>query len=200
MQGHASPTVSPVTMSRTISLLSASIGLAAALALGTLVPAHASSTTKTDPEDDVFLAELGGGIDLAAVSLATRNRKKRVRVTFRLHEPVPLLGSLAAPGGLSVQFVTDRRSSRVVTIFTDREVLRGSFCHVSTDDNRGRECRRLPVVKVDDTTYRTVVGLPRIEKDATVLRWTASSLDISNGDPVIDSLTAGNGKPFRWRL
>lgn len=35
---------------------------------------------------------------------------------------------------------------------------------------------------------------------ATVLRWTATSMALSNGQPVSDQLTARNGEPFRWRL
>jgi hypothetical protein len=56
-----------------------------------------SITTRTDPRNDVFLGGVGGGIDLAAVQLATTTRKKRIRVTFRLHSRV-LKGSLEQPG------------------------------------------------------------------------------------------------------
>lgn len=186
--------------SRTFRLLPASISLTGALVLGALVPAHASSTTKTDPAGDVFLAESGGGIDLAAVRLATGERKKRVRVTFRLHEPV-VSSSLVRPGGLSVHFVTGRRTSRVVTISTVDGELRGAICSDSADDARGlRDCRRLPVTEVDGTAYRVAVGLARIKKGATVLRWSASSLDIRGGQPVSDWLRTEDRKPFRWRL
>ncbi|NYE37546.1 hypothetical protein F4692_002679 [Nocardioides cavernae] len=109
--------------------------------------------------------------------------------------------SLVGPGGLSVHFVTGRRTSRVVTISTIDGRLRGSICSDTTDDFRGpRACRRAPVAQVGETSYRAAVGLARIEEDATVLRWTARSMDLSGGDPVSDHVTASNRKPLRWQL
>lgn len=190
-----------MTTSRTTRLLTTPLALALAIGLGTNVPAHASRTTKTDPRNDVFLGGVGGGIDLAAVQLATVNRKKRIRVTFRLHSYV-LKGSLEQPGGMWVDFIKDRRTRRVVKIVTEDGILRSEVC----SDTRGRkpvepyDCSSLPVTKVDATTYRTVVRREQVKEGATVLTWTAASIDLSGGYPVNDQLTASKGEPFRWRL
>lgn len=97
-----------MTTSRTTRLLTAPVALALAVGLCAAVPAHASSTTKTDPRNDVFLASVGGGIDLAAVQLKTLNRRKRIRVTFRLHS-LAWEGSLEKPGGMATQFIKNKR-------------------------------------------------------------------------------------------
>lgn len=190
-----------MTTSRTTRLLAAPIALALAVGLGTTVPAHSSSTTKQDPRNDVFLGSLGGGIDLAAVQLTTLNRKKRIRVTFRLHSPA-LEGSLEKPGGMSVQFIKNKRIWRVVEVVTEDGVLRSEVCSHS----RGPEfiepydCSSLPVTRVDAKSYRAVVKLDHVKKGAQVLKWTARSIDLSSGSPVSDSMTAKNREPFRWRL
>lgn len=190
-----------MTRSRTTVLMTAPIALALAVNLGAAVPAHASSTTKTDPRNDVFLASVGGGIDLAAVQLKTLNRKKRIRVTFRLHslawEP-----SLERPGGMSARFIENKRVWRVVRVFNRDGALRSEVCSYSRDSEFSgpRNCSRLPVTRVDATTYRAVVRLKQVREGAEVLQWTAGSIDLSNGSPVSDQLTARNGEPFRWRL
>lgn len=190
-----------MTTSRITRLLVAPIALALAGGLGATVPAHSSSTTKQDPRNDVFLASVGGGIDLAAVQLATLNRKKRIRVTFRLHSPA-LEGSLEQPGGMRVDFIKDKRVSRVVEVVTEDGVLRGQVC----SNSRGRkliapyDCSSLPVTRVDSTTYRAVVKLDQVRKGAKVLKWRAWSMDLSSGSPVSDQLAARNREPFRWRL
>lgn len=189
-----------MTTWRTTRLLAAPIGLALAVAVASAVPAHASSTTETDPRNDVFLASVGGGIDLAAVRLQTLNRKKRIRVTFRLHSR-PGKGSLERPGGMTAQFVKDRRTRRMVRVTTQDGDLRGEVCSDTSGDSTGpHSCRMLPVTQVDATTYRVVVALEQIKKGAKVLRWTAWSMDLSNGDPVSDWLPATTREPFRWRL
>ena len=190
-----------MTTSRTTRLLAAPIALALAVGLGATVPAHASSTTWTDPRNDVFLASVGGGIDLAAVQLTTLNRKKRIRVTVRLHSRA-LGGSLEQPGGMRVTFIKNKRTSRMVTVLTEDGVLRGEVC----SNSRGRklvepyDCSSLPVTQVDATTYRALVKRKQVKEGATVLKWTAASMDLSNGSPVSDQLTASKGEPFRWRL
>lgn len=190
-----------MTTSRTTRLLTAPIAFALVVGLGATVPAHASSTTKTDPKNDVFLAGAGGGIDLAAVQLTTLSRKKRIRVTFRLHSPV-LKGSLKKPGGMSVLFIKSKRIWRVVEIATEGGVLRGEVCSSSRGPKfiEPYDCSSLPVTQVDATTYRAVVKREQVKEGATVLKWTASSIDLSNGSPVSDQLTAKNREPFRWRL
>lgn len=197
----ADQTGESMTTSRTTRLLTAPIALALAVGLGATVPTHASSTTKKDPRNDAFLGSVGGGIDLAAVQLKTLNRKKRIRVTFRLHS-IALEGSLEKPGGMAVEFIKSKQIRRVVSAVTEDGVLRGEVCSYS----RGGEvtepsnCSRLPVTQVDAKTYRAVVELKQVRKGATVLQWTAASMDLSNGTPVIDSMTAKDRKPFRWRL
>jgi hypothetical protein len=190
-----------MTTSRTTRLLTAAIALALAVGLGAIVPAHASSTTKTDPRNDVFLGSLGGGIDLAAVELTTLHRKKRVGITFRLHSPA-LKGSLEKPGGLAASFVKSKGIRRVVSVVTKDGVLRSEVCSHSTGPELSgpRNCSRLPVTRVDATTYRTVVRLAQVKEGAEVLRWTAASMDLSGGSPVMDSMAAKNSTPFRWRL
>lgn len=190
-----------MTTSRTTRLLSAPIAFALAVGLGATVPAHASSTTKTDPENDVFLGSVGGGIDLAAVQLTTLNRKKRIRVTFRLHSRA-LAGSLEQPGGMRVEFIKDKRTRRVVKVATEDGVLRGEVCSNSRGPKsiEPYDCSSLPVTQVDATTYRALVKRKQVKEGTTVLSWTAASIDLSNGDPVSDQLTARNGEPFRWRL
>lgn len=187
-----------MSMTRTARLLAAPIAVAVALGMGVTVPAHASSTTKQDPSNDVFLGSLGGGIDLAAVELETLDSTKRIGVTFSLHAP-PLEAGLEKPGGMAVEFVRTRRSSRVVSVARVDGVLRGQVCSRART-GKSASCSRLPVTQVDDTTYRTVVRLAQVDKGATVLRWTASSLDLSSGSPVLDSMTAKHRRPFRWRL
>jgi hypothetical protein len=184
--------------SRTARLLAAPIAVALAVGLGVTVPAHASTTTKQDPRNDVFLGSLGGGIDLAAVELETMDRRKHIGVTFSLHAPA-LEVSLDRPGGLAVEFVRTRRSSRVVSVARVDGVLRGQVCSRART-GKSVSCSTLPVTQVDATTFRTVVRLAQVDKGAGVLRWTASSLDLSNGSPVRDSVTAKNRRPFRWRL
>jgi hypothetical protein len=190
-----------MTTSRTTSLLTALIALALAVGVSAAVPAVASSTTKKDPRNDVFLDSVGGGIDLAAVQLKTLNRKQRIRVTFGLHSPA-LEVSLEKPGGLAAEFIKNKRIWRVVRVVREDGILRGEVCTYT----RGEEstepynCSTLPVAQVDAKTYRTVVKLNQVKRDAEVLQWTASSMDLSNGTPVMDSLTANNGKPFRWWL
>lgn len=191
-----------MSTSRTTRLLTAPLALALAVGLGATVPAHASSTTKKDPRNDLFLGEVGGGIDLAAVRLQTLNRKERIRVTFRLHSSA-LEGSLEKPGGMAATFIRSKRIWRMVRIVTEDGVLSSEVCSYS----RGEEvpgdhfdCTELPVTRVDARTYRVVVKLEQVKKDAKVLRWTAGSMDLSSGSPVLDSLTAKNRKPFRWRL
>ena len=190
-----------MTTSRTTRRLTAAIALALAVGLGAIVPAYASSTTKHDPRNDIFLGSLGGGIDLAAVRLTTLHRKKRVGVTFRLHSPA-LKGSLEKPGGLEASFVKSERIRRVVSVATKDGVLRSEVCSHSTGGGsiEPYNCSRLPVTRVDATTYRTVVRLEQVKEDAEVLRWTAASMDLSSGSPVMDSMAAKNGTPFRWRL
>jgi hypothetical protein len=144
---------------------------------------------------------VGGGIDLAAVQLTTLNRKKRIRVTFRLHYR-SLESSLERPGGMRLEFIKDKRVSRAVEIVTADGVLRGEVC----SNSRGRklvepyDCSSLPVTRVDATTYRALVRRKQVKEGAPVLTWTAASMDLSNGSPVSDQLTARYGKPFRWRL
>lgn len=190
-----------MTTSRTARLLAAPISLALAVGLGATVPAHSSSTTKQDPRSDVFLGSLGGGIDLAAVQLTTLNRKKRIRVTFKLHSPA-LEGSLEKPGGMSVQFIKSTRIWRVVEVVTEDGVLRSEVCSQSRGPEfiEPRDCSSLPVTRVDARTYRAVVKLDLVKKGAKVLKWTARSMDLSSGSPVSDSMTAKNREPFRWRL
>lgn len=190
-----------MTTSRTARLLTAPIALALTVGLGATVPAHSSSTTKHDPRNDVFLGSVGGGIDLAAVQLTTLSRKKLIRVTVRLHSPV-LEGSLEKPGGMSVRFIKNKRTSRVVKVVTEDGVLRGEVC----SNSRGRklvepyDCSSLPVTRIDSKTYRAVVELDQVRKGAKVLKWSAWSMDLSSGSPVSDQLTARNREPFRWRL
>lgn len=190
-----------MTTSRTTRLLTAPIALALAACLGAAVPAHASSTTKTDPRNDVFLASVGGGIDLAAVQLRTLNRKTRIRVTFRLHS-LAWERSLEEPGGMSAYFTRNKRIWRVVRVAMEDGVLRSEVCSYSRGEEftGPRNCSRLPVAQVDARTYRTVVKLKQVKEGAKVLQWTAGSMDLSNGDPVSDWLTAKNREPFRWRL
>jgi hypothetical protein len=153
------------------------------------------------PEERRLPHDVGGGIDLAAVQLATLDRKKRIRVTFRLHSRA-LQGSLQQPGGMRVTFIKDKRTSRVVTVVTEDGVLRAEVC----SNSRGRklvepyDCSSLPVTQVDATTYRAMVKRTQVKEGATVLKWSAASMDLSNGFPVSDQLTARNGEPFRWRL
>jgi hypothetical protein len=190
-----------MTRSLTTRLLTAPVALALVLVMSALASAHASSTTQKDPRDDVFLASVGGGIDLAAVRLATLDPSKRIRVTFTLHAAVALEGSLEQPGGMSVEFIRSERILRVVTIDTKDGALRGRVCSSSTGTTPVKpDCSRLPVTRVDATTYRTVVGRGQLRRGAEVLRWTASSMDLSQGQPVSDQLTAANRQPFRWRL
>lgn len=190
-----------MTYSRTTQLLTAPIALALTVALGAAMPSHASSTTKTDPRNDVFLASVGGGIDLAAVQLKTLNRKKSIRVTFRLHS-LALERSLEKPGGMSAQFIKNKRIWRVVRVFTQDGALRSEVCSESrgAEFSGPRNCSRLPVTQVDAKTYRAVVKLKQVREGAKVLQWTAGSIDLSNGDPVSDQLTAKKGEPFVWRL
>jgi hypothetical protein len=190
-----------MTTSRITGLLTAPLAIALALALGPALAAHAlSSTTKKDPRDDVFLASVGGGIDVAGVNFRTLDRKRRIQVTFTLHSRVPE-GSLEGPGGLTAQFIKDRRTSQLVKIFMREGDLRGKVCTETKGDlTRLHDCHTLPVTQVDAKTYRTVVKRDRIKKDASVLHWIAWSLDLSSGDPVSDVLTAMDGKPFRWQL
>jgi hypothetical protein len=190
-----------MTTSRATRLLTAPIALALAVGLAATVPAHASSTTRTDPRNDVFLASAGGGIDLAAVQLETLNRKKRIRVTFRLHSRA-LEGSLDKPGGMSARFIRNERTWRVVRVVTEEGVLRSEVCSYSRGPalSGPRNCSRVPVTQVDAKTYRAVVELEQVKEGATVLRWTAASMDLSNGDPVSDWLTAKDRGAFRWRL
>lgn len=190
-----------MTTSRTRRLLTAPLALALAVGLGAPVAAHASSTTKTDPRNDVFLAGVGGGIDLAAVRLATLNRKKRIRVTFRLHSPV-LKSSLERPSRMSVKFIKDNRIWRIVEVAAEDGVLRGEVCSHSRGPKSFEpyDCSSLPVTQVDATTYRALVMRKQVKERATVLEWTATSIDLSNGFPVSDQLTAKDGEPFRWRL
>src|SRR5690606_19348240 len=119
-----------MTTTRTARLLTAPIALALAVGLGATAPAHASSTTKKDPRNDVFLGSGGDGIDLAAVQLKTLNRKKRIRVTFRLHSPAPV-GSLEKPGGIAAEFIKNKRIWRVVRVVTVNGVLRSEVCSYS---------------------------------------------------------------------
>lgn len=90
----------------------------------------------------------------------------------------------------------------MVGVATENGVLRSEVCSYS----RGAEltgphnCSRLPVTQVDAKTYRTVVKLKQVKDGAKVLQWTAGSIDLSNGVPVSDWLTATNREPFRWRL
>lgn len=185
---------------RTTSLLAAPIALALSIVLGAAVPAHASSTTKKDPRNDVFLGSVGGGMDLAAVQLMTLNQKKRIRVTFRLHSPA-LKGSLEEPGGMSVKFVKSKRIWRIVQVATEDGVLRGEVCsHPRRASIGPHDCSGLPVTQVDAKTYRVVVQVEQVKEGTETLRWTAGSLDISGGSPVSDTLTAKNRAPFRWRL
>lgn len=191
-----------MTASRTGKLLTAPLALALAVGLGATAPAHASSTTKKDPRNDVFLGEMGGGIDLAAVQLKTLNRKKRIQVTFRLHSPV-LEVSLKKPGGMTATFIKNNRVWRMVRIVTKDGVLRSEVCSYPRHEEIPGDyynCSRLPVTQVDAKTYRVVVKRKQIKRGAKVLQWTALSMDLSNGSPQMDSLTAKNREPFRWRL
>lgn len=103
---------------------------------------------------------------------------------------------------MAAEFIKSKQIRRVVSAVTQDGVLRGEVCSYS----RGGEvtepynCSRLPVTQVDAKTYRAVVELKQVRKGATVLQWTAASMDLSNGTPVIDSMTAKDRKPFRWRL
>ncbi len=160
-----------MTTSRTIRLLTAPIALGLAVSLGATVPAHASSTTKKDPRNDVFLGSLGGGIDLAAVQLETLSGKKRIRVTFRLHS-IALKGSLEKPGGMSATFIKTNRIQRVVDIVTEDGVLRGEVCSHSSGEGVTEpfDCSRVPVTRVDARTYSAVVRLTQVKGGATVLQ------------------------------
>lgn len=190
-----------MTASRTTRLLTAPTALACAVVLGAAVPAHASSTTKNDPRNDVFLGSVGGGIDLAAVQLKTLNRKKRIQVTFRLHSRA-LESSLKEPGGMAAEFIKNQRILRVVRVFTKDDVLRSEVCSYTRGEKfiEPYDCSRLPVTQVDAKTYRVVVNLKQLKEGVEVLQWTAASMDLSNGSPVMDSMTAKNRTPFRWRL
>lgn len=190
-----------MTTSRTTRLLTAPIALALAVGLGAAVPAHASSTTRTDPRNDVFLASVGGGIDLAAVQLATLDDASRIRVTFRLHS-LAMKGSLEKPGGLSVWFVKSARTWRVVRVGTEDGVLSGQVCSYARgpESSGPRNCSSLPATQVDAKTYRAVVELEQVKEGAKVLQWTAASMDLSSGSPVTDWVTAKDREPFRWRL
>jgi hypothetical protein len=187
--------------SRTIHRLAAPMALALAIGLAATVPAHASSTTQKDPRNDVFLASVGGGIDLAAVRLETLDRKRSIRITFTLHTPTTLEGSLEKPGGMSVHFIRSQRIRRVVGIATKDGVLTSQVCSYSTAARSIKpDCSRLPVSQVDGRTYVAVVKRAQVKQGARVLQWTASSIDLSQGQPVSDQLTAKNRTPFRWRL
>lgn len=188
-------------MSTTTRLLAAPIALALAVGLGATVPAHSSSTTRQDPRNDVFLGSLGGGIDLAGVQLTTVNRKKRIRATFFLHSPAPE-HSLERPGGMSVQFIKNKRTWRVVEVGTEDGVLRSEVCSHSRgpEVTEPYDCSSLPVTRIDAKTYRTVVKLDQVKKGAKVLKWTARSMDLSSGSPVSDSMSGKDGEPFGWRL
>lgn len=189
-----------MAMSKTAGMLAAAITVATALALGAAVPSYASSTTARDPKGDVFLASAGGGIDLAAVRLKTLDRKTRIQITFALHARAQE-GSLDRPGGMAAQFIKNQRTSRVVRVVTRDGNLSGEVCSDIKGDQAGpRKCRSLPVTQVDEKTYRVTVKLKQIKKGAEVLRWTAWSIDLSNGDPVSDWVTAKNRRPHRWRL
>lgn len=187
--------------SRLTRLLRAPIASVLALGLGSTVPAYASSTTKTDPSNDVFLGTVGAGIDLSAVRLATLNRKKRIQITFRLHTSA-LDESLEQPGGMWVEFIKNERTRRVVKVATVDGVLRGEVCSSSRAPKftQSYDCSPLAVAQLDPTTYRALVKRKQVKEGATVLKWTASSIDLRSGDPVSDQLTARNGEPFRWRL
>lgn len=187
-----------MSTTRTARLLTAAVALA--LGAGLAAPAHATSTTRTDPEGDVFLAGVGGGLDLASVRLATANRDTHVRITVRLHSAAANRG-LARPGGLAVQFSRSHRASRVVEVFRAGGGLRAEVCsQPRAASSEPVDCTPVRVSQPDARTFRAVVRLDLLDEGAEVLRWTASSLDLSTGDPVSDRLTAANGKPFRWRL
>ncbi|MCY7402616.1 MAG: hypothetical protein LH477_16975 [Nocardioides sp.] len=103
---------------------------------------------------------------------------------------------------MSAQFIKNKRIWRVVRVVTEDSVLRSEVCSYSRgpEFSGPRNCSRLPVTQVDGKTYRAVVKLKQIKEGAKVLQWTAASMDLSNGDPVSDWLTARNREPFRWRL
>jgi len=190
-----------MTTSWTTRLLTAPIACVLAIALGTAAPASASSTTKKDPSNDVVLGDANRGIDLAAVQLKTQHRKKSIRVTFTLHSPVSA-ATLMKPGGMAVEFIKNKRIWRIVRVATTDGVLGSDVCSYSRSGEviEPYDCSTLPVTQVDATTYRTVVELRQVKKGAKVLQWTAGSMDFSGGTPVVDSLTAKDRRPFRWRL
>lgn len=180
----------------------ASLALALVVAVTTIATSAGAtqpgtSMTRKDPRDDVFLASVGGGMDLAAVNLTTIDRD-RIRVTFRLHSPPELERSLKRPGGMNLYAVRDERTSERVRISTANGQLRSTVCTQSSRPVvRIHDCQRLPVTQVDATTYRTVVKQDRVVDDAGTLRWLAQSMDLSNGTPVSDLLDR-DGAPFTW--
>ncbi|QIK75944.1 hypothetical protein [Nocardioides piscis] len=184
--------------SRTTRLLTAPIALALAVGLGPTAPANASSTTRKDPRNDVFVGSLGGGIDLAAVQLEV-NRTENIRVTFRLYSPVMTKASLERPGGGVHQERADQPHGQ--DLHEGRHPAQRGLQRVHRRGSGGPyNCSKLPVTQVDAKTYSAVVNLKQVKKGAKVLQWTALSMDLSSRSPVMDSMTAMNRKPFRWRL
>ncbi len=126
---------------------------------------------------------------------------KGIRVSFRLYS-LALEGSLEKPGGMTAEFIKSKRIRRVVSVVTEDGVLRSEVCSYSRGEafTEPYNCSRLPVTQVEAKTYRAVVELKQVKEGVKVPQWTAASMDLSSGSPVMDSMTARNGKPFRWRL
>ena len=103
---------------------------------------------------------------------------------------------------MQVEFIKDERTRRVVKMSTHDGVLRGEVCSSSRAPKftESYGCGPVVVAQLDATTYRARVKRKQVKKGATTLQWTASTIDLTSGDPVSDRLTAGNGKPFRWGL
>lgn len=189
------------TCTHTIRRLTAPavLALALGLALGLTAPAHASSTSKSDPRGD-YPTGSAPGIDLAGTRLKTEGGQ-RIQVTFALHAPVSS-DSLGQPGGLAVDFVKSKRTIRAVRIHTVDGVLQGDVCSY---DRRKRiplpqNCSPVAVAQVDATTYRAEVALKQLKKGARVLQWRAGAAVFGGGPATIDMLVPEKGTYFRWRL
>lgn len=171
------------------------------LSLGLVAPAQASQTTKKDPKGDFVLGDARSGIDLAAVTLRTRKGKKRIQVTFRLHEAVPA-STLVRPGGMEVEFRKNKRISRSLGVFSRKGKVRARVCsfNIRQEVPTLRNCSAVKVTRVNGRTYRAVVPRKKIKKGAKVLRWRAASLGMSSGVPTLDALGPGGDAYFRWRL
>ena len=178
------------------------VGLSSALVAVVValpVPAHASSSKASDPQDSATV------LDIASAKLQGKGSKTIVG-TVTTHAAFSD-DDISGPNGVGFDFVISDKLVRGAAIRVVDGVLGATICtyKANGDDPLGSKCRDLKAVRTADNAVQVTIPRKLVAKGLKVYRWRAGSLAFDgtagcDGPVCVDSVPDKAATYIAWRF